>query len=883
LTHPCAWKLSLLFPRTILNFLVPVQVTALLEDSLKFKDTLNIMVTDGGDYSVALTANGHGSLILCEELASGTVHFGPQFTARPFSREIVLFNAGKRPQTLNWMNESRAVRSSASSRVEEPEEGDQSAKKRLGRVATSPLGESNRANTLGPIDESATEQREESGSVTSQASPALKRSSSSKPEGDSAAQKEQATVFKISPEQATIVPGGSCTFTISGLASKPGAIQEAVGRKATLGKNSCPLYSILLEADVTVPLLHFSSEKLTWAQAWDPAQEQMAEESQPLTIKNVSKLPLSFSLRCQQPFSLDRLFLNLDPDEESKVYVSFDPAFATGRLTSTAKGKLIVQYSDNPQKDSIELVGEVQFPNLKMEPAKIDFGSVLNDTIRRTQVTLTNVSALPVRYSWAFLEGDADDIHVSSAGSNHQRSLGAGSGSGTPKRPSKLAANRIFDILPIKGCMMPGDTELVTVSYYAHPNYRCKCTAVCEVEGGPDYELALEAESSLIKYALDRTSIDFGAQPFGRAIDRDFTLHNSGRVPVDFKLDLSGVNKASHLQVGPLKGHVAAGERQRFLVRFVPTVPDKFVERFTIEVAHFEPHEFVIYGEGIYPCVRLNLPRFRTEQYDALKEEARKKLVQAGPPRSIVPSPAGSRGNGALGHRESHLSRMRPESNSSRSKRSSINSKMGGNRRNPAEKSVMSDADGAALAAEAQLLDPAQPGIARPRVSPNPESGESGVAAEITPRAASPGHIIGMPLPPSLRPKLNGTSEYDGLGARLHRKAPGSEKSFSARVKNGPGSILGTRQQLQEVYVPTEEEVEAEADRMALVETLREERRSKGEGKVPPLNLLKTGNRWSFSVECSSRSTTIKARSASIKSGHSAQNANGVLSDQREF
>lgn len=810
-------------------------MTALLEDSLKFKDTLNVMVSDGGDYTIPLTATGTGSLILCEELDGGVLHFGPQFTARSFSREIILFNAGKRPQTVNW---------SAENRVEEDKESDQKGQRRLSRVAASPLGESSRANilSLGSIDESAEKGEEPSGSPKP-SSPSLKRTLSGKSGVESVAPKEPTSVFKISPEQATIVPGGSCTFTLTGLATTPGAVKEMVVCKATLGKISSQLYSVSLEADVTVPLLHFSSEKMTWAQSWDPARENLTEETQPLTVKNVSKLPLSFTLRCQQPFSLDRLFLNLEPDEESTVYVSFDPAFATGRLTSTAKGRLTIMYSDNPQRDSIELTGEVNFPNLKMEPARIDFGSVLNDTSRRTQVTLANVSALPVRYSWAFLEGDADDIHVS-AGSSSVAQRNPGGGTGTGKRGVKLPANRIFDILPIKGCLMPGETETVEVSFYAHPNYRCKCVAVCEVEGGPDYELVLEAESSLIKYTLDRTSIDFGAQPFGRAIDREFTLHNSGRVPVDFKLDLSGVNKASHLHVGPVKGHVAAGERQRFLVRFVPPVPDKFVERFTVEVAHFEPHEFVIYGEGIYPSVYLSLPRVKSDRYESLKEEARRKLERAGPPRSIMPSPAGSHGAAGFGSfpRESHVSRMRPDSLASRSKRSSATSARNGSgsKRTPAEKSVMSDADGAALAAEALLLDPT-PEESYPRLSFGPETADSAERpAELTPRGTSPRHIIGIPT--TNRPKLNGTSEYDG--GKTRRSGPRSESGYTNRLKNGPGSVFGARHVLQEVYVPPEEEVEAEADRLALVEFLRAEQ-ARGEGaklgaKQLSLNMHKT-------------------------------------------
>ena len=47
----------------------------------------------------------------------------------------------------------------------------------------------------------------------------------------------------------------------------------------------------------------------------------------PLTIRNVSPLPLTFSLRALPPFTLDRASWLLEPEESGTVNINFDPEF----------------------------------------------------------------------------------------------------------------------------------------------------------------------------------------------------------------------------------------------------------------------------------------------------------------------------------------------------------------------------------------------------------------------------------------------------------------------------------------------------------------------------------------------------------------------------
>lgn len=55
----------------------------------------------------------------------------------------------------------------------------------------------------------------------------------------------------------------------------------------------------------------------------------------------------------------------------------------------------------------------------------------------------------------------------------------------------KLEINEIFDILPLSGKLEPGESENVEFIFYAILPQKFKTTAICHVEGGPDYEVQL--------------------------------------------------------------------------------------------------------------------------------------------------------------------------------------------------------------------------------------------------------------------------------------------------------------------------------------------------------------------------------------------------------
>lgn len=65
--------------------------------------------------------------------------------------------------------------------------------------------------------------------------------------------------------------------------------------------------------------------------------------TKPLTLRNVSKLPLTFGLKAGPPFTLDRHELSLEPFEYATVNVTFDPNPFRDLSSTHAKQKLQVR------------------------------------------------------------------------------------------------------------------------------------------------------------------------------------------------------------------------------------------------------------------------------------------------------------------------------------------------------------------------------------------------------------------------------------------------------------------------------------------------------------------------------------------------------------
>ena len=71
---------------------------------------------------------------------------------------------------------------------------------------------------------------------------------------------------------------------------------------------------------------------------------------------------------------------------------------------------------------------------------------------------------------------------------------------------------QIFDILPLHGTLLPGQSQQMQFTFYGHTGVATEVIAACRVEGGPTYQLRLSGEASGIQYRFSRTHINLGKQ-----------------------------------------------------------------------------------------------------------------------------------------------------------------------------------------------------------------------------------------------------------------------------------------------------------------------------------------------------------------------------------
>jgi len=80
------------------------------------------------------------------------------------------------------------------------------------------------------------------------------------------------------------------------------------------------------------------------------------------------------------------------------------------RLSGESISKLQITHKGHPQKDFVELIGEVCYPNLSINPPSIGFGCILNDTSKKQYITMTNISEMVCAYDWSFLEEEITSL-----------------------------------------------------------------------------------------------------------------------------------------------------------------------------------------------------------------------------------------------------------------------------------------------------------------------------------------------------------------------------------------------------------------------------------------------------------------------------------------
>ncbi|KAM6300471.1 hydrocephalus-inducing protein homolog [Aegotheles albertisi] len=342
---------------------VSVAIIANLDDTKKFKDEVKLFIEPSQTSIIPVRAVGIGSTIVTDQPFAPELNLGPHFSLDPCCYHFKMMNKGRRTHRLYWTTEGFAP-----------------------------------FRQCDPL-------------------PAL---SDTKGKDSSPSPKPACPVFKLRPLVMELMPGKMMEMVLEGFSSTPQVVKErllchtVVGRK--VGK--VQIMQVDITCEFVAPVLQMSSREVTFRVEKQPS-DVLTPQYKPLSLKNISPLPLSVVLALEQPFLIcdadqqplaaDVQPMKLEVGEELHLSIRFNPDYEDDLSIRVVEKALKIQFLEHPQEEQVTIRGEVYFPNLHIQPRALDFGCILNDTEEERYIEMTNCSPLLVQYHWSFLT----DSHMS--------------------------------------------------------------------------------------------------------------------------------------------------------------------------------------------------------------------------------------------------------------------------------------------------------------------------------------------------------------------------------------------------------------------------------------------------------------------------------------
>ena len=328
-----------------------ITVICCADECMGFNEILHIVVKEGEDVDVVLKARGTGTTAYCETDLK-VIDFGTIFTCRNHAKRFTIQNRGRKTQKLKW------------NRINQ------------------------RGNLVPIVDASKLQNTRVVSANTSGVSNVKDKD-----------KLPEVYVFSVNPVTVLLQPKTQIIFEFFSNSPTAGNISENLTCTSIVGneRKEKVVFECNLKGQFIDPFLQFSENNVFFKYIWQKGVsiEPLSKE---LEITCVALLPANFLLKCAPPFSINREKFSLEPGKSESLRIDFDPGHKYDKTSGQAIQKLQIIHQDHPQKDSIELIGEVCFPNLRMETSVVDFGCILNDTTKKVYMKMTNCSILDVIY-----------------------------------------------------------------------------------------------------------------------------------------------------------------------------------------------------------------------------------------------------------------------------------------------------------------------------------------------------------------------------------------------------------------------------------------------------------------------------------------------------
>ncbi|XP_058702204.1 hydrocephalus-inducing protein-like [Poecile atricapillus] len=539
---------------------VPVTVTAILDDTGHFADSIQLFIGNSFCFSFLLRAMGTGTTIVTDKPLAPELNLGYQFSHLPSTHQFQVTNRGHHFHRLFWSVECWRP------------------PKKKGQ------------------------------SVSALSSP--------KAEDDLEPPGRTSAVFGLEPGSWELQPGESVDMVLRGFSHTPQEVRDYMKCEAVVGTSvvTKKIIETIISCKFIDPSIEVSARKLSFRVEKKPS-DVLTLQYQPLALKNTCSLPLHLVLDVEQPFLVcdeeqqplpDGQPVTVGVEETCHVYIAFDPAYKL-ELNSWQEKKIlkIDMVRDHPNVEHIELWGEVHFPNLQIQPSSLEFGCIVAGTEAVRSLRMSNCSPLPVEYHWSF-QADSQVhkfrhyIPVGLAGFSHSVDV--------PWTPLKV--EKAFSILPLSGVLQPGERQQVSFTFTGHLNTMAHVTALCHVEGGPTYEVKLSGEASRVSYSLSAREINCGSQMFNEVHHSTVILANTSKIKFHWVLEPSTADQdlPGVFLVKPTTGSIACGRKQVLRFSYMPGVPGAFSRTYQLKVGDLEPEKICLKGEASFPMISVNLP-----------------------------------------------------------------------------------------------------------------------------------------------------------------------------------------------------------------------------------------------------------------------------------
>ncbi|NWV44296.1 HYDIN protein, partial [Grantiella picta] len=602
---------------------VSVIVTANLDDMGKFQDKLKVFIENNYTNFIPVQAMGIGTTIVTDKPFAPELSLGPYFSFTPCRFEFKVTNKGRHKHQLYWNTEGFRI-----------------------------FRRSSRPPALGGTKNKNASQIPRPGSPVFKLQPLqldLKPGETAEMvlEGCSSTARDvkerllcHAIVGKEKAKKQIMQVDVTCKFIFPVVEISSRAITFRVEKKPS---------------DVLTP----QYKPLSFKNTSSLPLSIVLNLEQPFQICDVNQQPL----RADSEVSICGLELH--------VCVQFNPAYENNLNSRVAERALRMGFVEHPHEERITVHGEVYFPNLHLQTKALDFGCIMNDTEQVLYMEMTNCSPIPVQYHWSFqtdsqvntiryvhlcpllkallpgvlflcLEKPTQILQtydefgifwlifftikkilhpvvhlfqVLSSTASEPESLMRMRGFRQFSEVGHLALGmeEVFDVLPLSGELLPGQSQQVSFTFFGHANIVARVKALCHVEGGPTYEVTLAGEASYPSYQLDLKEIDFGLQLFNEVLEEEVTLRNTGMVEFTYMVSNTGTGTAANLLPGvpvvvPTTGSIAPGKKQVLKICYLPGRLRVFCSTFQVQVSHLEPVDILLKGEGTFPRITVDLP-----------------------------------------------------------------------------------------------------------------------------------------------------------------------------------------------------------------------------------------------------------------------------------